>query len=119
MNFLNAEQPSCGRNRAAANIDARAAKGGQILRLRDLLAKRQAQRFKPLVQRSNRVIADGGNAALAEVDRGEGFQHIVELSGSEVDAEILSPVNTRCVLEIADPVLVENDSLYRQAGRRI
>ena len=55
--FLDAQQPASGSRCSVVDFDARAAQGRKVFCLRDLFAKWKPQRFQPLIERSNRVVA--------------------------------------------------------------
>jgi hypothetical protein len=68
---------------------------------------------------SVRVIADAGDASLAEIEDGQGLQHVIQLCGGEIYVDVLAVAYLAGVLKVADSVLVENDAGHRQARGRI
>jgi hypothetical protein len=68
-----------------------------------------------MLQGRSGVVADSRDPSLAEIENGERFQDVVQLSGGEVDVDILAAANVPGVFEVSDTVLVENDPGYRQA----
>ncbi len=117
--LIDAEQASGGTFRSVAHLQASAAQRIQKLCGGWILTYRQMQRTETALERSVRVVADTGDASLAEIEHGQGLQHVVQLGGGEIHVDILAAAYLAGVLKVADSVLVKDDAGHRQAGGRI
>ncbi len=117
--LVDAEKASRGGFRAAADFEARAAQGIQKLGRGWVLAYGQMQGAETPLEGSVRVVADAGDASLAEIEDGQGLQHVIQLRGGELYVYVLAVAHPAGVLEVADAVLVENDAGYGQSRGRI
>ena len=97
------------------HFDACAAQGGKEIHSGKLLAKRQTQRLQTFIEGRDRVVADAGDVAVAQIHGGQRLQNVVELAGGEVDGEILIAMDASGVLEVSHAILVEHDPLDWQA----
>jgi len=73
------------------------------------------QRTETAFERSVRVVTDAGDASLAKIEHGQGFQHVIQLSGGEIYVDVLAVAHLAGMFKVADSILVENDASYRQA----
>ena len=109
--LLVAHDATGNRGRAGpADFDARAAQGSIEVFGRGLVVEPQRDVLELLFERRGGVVADAGDAASAEVERGEGLERVVELRGGEVNGDGLIAGDAARVLEVADAILVENDA---------
>ncbi len=114
LEALHAEQAADYARAGRPHFESGAAKRGQKLRARRLLAERQAQRAQPPIERRIRVVAHAGHTASAQIERRERFQDVVELAAGEGDRHLLVAANLAEVLEIPHPALVQHHAPHGQ-----
>src|ERR1700685_309725 len=97
-------------------FDPCAAQGGEEIHSGKLLAERQTQRLQTFVEGCDRVIADAGDAAVAQIHGGQRLQNIVELAGGEVDSQILIAMDASGMLEVSNAIFIEHNPLDGQTA---
>jgi len=97
------------------DLDSSAAQREKELRAVCLLGQGQPERTQALIERRNGVVADGTDPSFAKIHNRQRLQDVIELSGGEIDGQILIAMNARRVLEIADAVLVEHNTFHGKA----
>ena len=68
------------------------------------LTEWQAQGAQTLLERSSGIVAHRANSTFTQIHDCERLQNIIQLTGREIDGEVLVPVHPCRVLEIANAV---------------